>query len=103
MREKQKLYLMQNSAQLSKIGIAINPIRRRRQLETASGLKIEIIRCWSPAEAASAYTIEQYLHSHFARRRLEGEWFTHISPKEVELAGYDLLECNHDGSPRREP
>jgi hypothetical protein len=92
---------MQNSANLSKIGIAKNPLKRKRQLELTSGLQIDIIRCWSSTEQVTAKKVEAYMHQHFARKRLQGEWFTQITPKEVEMAGYDLLECNSDGTDRR--
>lgn len=91
---------MENTAKLNKIGVAINPTRRQRQLELASGMKIDIIKCWTTLDD-TAYNVEQYLHRLYARRRLEGEWFTNISIPDVEYAGYELIECNHDGSDKR--
>lgn len=101
LRESQRLYLMQNSLQLSKIGVALNPERRRRSLETSSGLSIDLVKCWQVLDG-TALQAEQYLHRHFARRRHQGEWFDNITVPDVEFAGYDLKQCNPDGSERRE-
>ena len=101
MRSEQRLYLMENSAQLNKIGIAKNPQTRKRQLELASGQKIKIIKCWETI-GVKALEVEQSLHVQYARRRQQGEWFTHITVGEIEmLSGYDLIECHHDGTLRR--
>lgn len=91
---------MQNSMNLSKIGISKNPETRRRQLELTSGLSITIVKCWTTLDA-SAIVVEQDLHRIFSRRRLQGEWFTNISIADIEYAGYDLLECNHNGTTKR--
>jgi hypothetical protein len=99
-RENQRLYLMENDHQLNKIGIAINPVKRQRQLELASGTHIKIIRCWQTTDAR-AIDVEKGLHSLFSRRRVQGEWFTHISIPDIEYAGYELTQCNNDGSIRR--
>ena len=100
LRQKQRLYLMSNPFNLHKIGIAINPNKRRRQIELASGNPITIIKCWETLDAP-ALEVEQYLHRLYARRRKQGEWFDNISIPDIEYAGYELKECNNDGSPRR--
>jgi hypothetical protein len=92
---------MQNSLQLSKIGVALNPERRRRSLETSSGLSIDLVKCWQVLDG-TALQAEQYLHRTFARRRKAGEWFDNISISDVEYAGYELKQCNTDGTTRRE-
>ena len=96
----QVLYLMENSNNLNKIGISNNPTRRKRQIELASGTRVRIIKCWHTLDA-KAFEVEQYLHRLFSRRRLQGEWFSKIKVADIEYAGYDLLECNHDGSLKR--
>lgn len=96
----QRLYLMENTAKLNKIGIGVNPLRRKRQLELTSGLPITIVKTWATLDA-TAHHVEQALHRIYSRRRMQGEWFTHISVADIEYAGYDLLECNHDGSLKR--
>lgn len=96
----QRLYLMENTNNLNKIGISINPTRRKRQIELASGTRVCIIKCWETLDA-TARSVEQYLHRLFARRRVQGEWFTHISIPDIEYAGYELTECNHDGTIKR--
>lgn len=96
----QVLYLMENSNNLNKIGISNNPTRRKRQIELASGTRVRIMKCWRTLDA-TALEVEQYLHIRFARKRLQGEWFTNITIKDIEYAGYELVECNNDGSKRR--
>ncbi len=100
MKDKQRLYLMSNPTGLKKVGIALNPDKRKRQIELTSGHKVDIIRCWQVIDA-TAREAEQYIHRLYARRRVEGEWFTQMSVQDVEYAGYDMVECNHNGTIRR--
>jgi hypothetical protein len=100
MRAKQVLYLMSNPFKLFKIGISKNPIKRCRQIELASGSPVAIIKCWQTLDAP-AFEVEQYLHRLFARKRKQGEWFDNITISDIEYAGYDLTECNHNGTLRR--
>lgn len=99
-KKKQVLYMMVNGSGLIKVGISNNPLRRKRQIELASGSSVSIIKCWQTLDA-SAFEVEQYLHRLYARRRKQGEWFDNISIPDIEYAGYELKECNNDGSPRR--
>jgi hypothetical protein len=91
---------MENSNNLNKIGIAKNPLIRKRQLELASGCQIRIMKCWQTLDA-SALEVEQYLHKLFSRRRCEGEWFSKINIHDIEYCGYELKECNHNGLEKR--
>lgn len=93
----QRLYLMENTNNLNKIGISNNPLRRKRQIELASGTHVCIIKCWETLDAP-AREVEQYLHANFSRKRLQGEWFSKITVADIEYAGYDLRECNHNGT-----
>lgn len=99
-REEQRLYLMENAFGMSKIGISTNPERRRRQLENAAGVPVYLIKCWRTTEE-TAYKVEQDLHVAFSRRRMGGEWFSHISLADIEFFGHELIECNSDGSTKR--
>lgn len=92
--------MMENDLGLIKVGISKNPVKRRRQIELASGSSVSILKCWQTLDAP-ALEVEQYIHRHFARKRKNGEWFENISIPDVEYAGYDLLECNSDGTTRR--
>lgn len=96
----QRLYLMENEANLNKIGIARNPTKRKRQLEYSSGLKIRILKTWECLDS-KARTVEQFLHVLYSRRRVMGEWFNGISVSDVEFCGFELKECNTDGSVKR--
>lgn len=92
--------MMVNASGLIKVGISNNPLRRRRQIELASGSSVSIIKCWQTLDAP-AFEVEQFLHRQFARKRKQGEWFENISVPDVEYAGYDLVQCNSDGTTRR--
>jgi hypothetical protein len=59
------------------------------------------MKCWQTLDA-SALEVEQYLHARFSRRRKEGEWFDNITIPDIEYAGYELTECNHNGTLRRQ-
>ena len=65
------VYLMQSELTgLLKIGISKDPIQRRRNLETAQGGKIELLKI-----IAGGKNIEKKLHEKFSTYRKDGEWF----------------------------
>lgn len=84
----QKLYLLQNSNGLFKIGISIDPYKRARTLANASGYQIDVIAMW---EMLDSYNQEQSLHKIFKKFRKAGEWFDKfdLTPEEIE----DNLTC----------
>lgn len=94
----QRLYLMDNGLGLQKIGISIDPSHRKRQLELTSGLRLTILKSWETLDLP-AHLVERGLHTVFARKRQQGEWFKNITVQDIELAGYELRECRHDGFP----
>lgn len=53
-----------------KIGIAYDPDRRLRTLQTGSSRPLRLL-----ATAPGGQNVESRLHSRFASQRLEGEWF----------------------------
>ena len=56
----------------TKIGISLDPERRRRQIETSSGCRVEqfeVFHVYAPGPC------ERYLHQVYGPWRLEGEWF----------------------------
>lgn len=56
-----------------KIGIAANPIKRLRQLQTGNGHQLSILKAIS---AVAARRVEQELHRQFGHYRQTGEWFS---------------------------
>jgi hypothetical protein len=54
-----------------KVGIATNPRRRLRELQTAHAHEL-VIRRMTPG----GLDLEQKIHKQFAHLRLRGEWFT---------------------------
>jgi hypothetical protein len=67
-----------------KIGIAVSSIARLRGLQTGNFRKLEII-----AESWGNKDDEQWVHSFFAKDRLQGEWF--VRTPEMQRF-YDLLQ-----------
>jgi len=65
------VYLMFSNG-LYKIGISSDPMRRRKEIERASGRPVQMIAyTW----ARDAWSRERTLHNHFSGFRREGEWF----------------------------
>lgn len=65
------VYLMQNQL-LYKIGVSVDPERRRRQIEKASGLPTRLL---AMVASNDPYALERSLHERFGDYREEGEWF----------------------------
>lgn len=95
--KQQRLYAMTNPLNLIKIGVSINPLQRKRQLELTSGLSITILKAWETLDLP-ARQVEQQLHREFGRKRLNGEWFKGVTLSDIEFAGFELRQCNHDGT-----
>lgn len=71
--QKKKLYLIENPEnETYKIGKSKNPNKRLKQLQTANGIKLNLIHCF---ESEFVDTIERYLHKRFLSCKIEGEWF----------------------------
>lgn len=68
------LYLAESSTGLLKIGISVNPVKRVRQLTTASGTPVTLLGVWDVE--LNARIVESRMHSIFKDFRLEGEWFS---------------------------
>ena len=95
MRHK-KIYLMKHESGLVKIGVSIDPIDRRRQIQANSGIKTELVH--SIDIDCEPFTLEAKLHRHYKHLRVFGEWFRnedHIEsdfPEEVLRIQEQLLE-----------
>lgn len=70
--DTQKLYLMHNSFGLHKIGISMDPERRRNEIRLSSGAEVELVKVW---ECRNARASESNLHGIFSSYRRNGEWF----------------------------
>jgi hypothetical protein len=68
----------------SKIGYAVVPAKRLKQLQALQEGKMIILGEW-PAVGRLAFKIERYVHWQFRDRHFRGEWF-HVSLSEVEAA-----------------
>lgn len=79
---KQSLYLMKNELGLFKIGISVNPEKRRNEIKNSSGFNVELIKAWETTDSAA--TVERKLHSLFSSKRTHGEWFTDLTIEDIE-------------------
>lgn len=75
------VYLLQGgfSVDLYKIGCSIDPQRRILQLESAIGMKLQLLH---KIHADDLYDAESQLHRRFAGRRVAGEWFA-LTPEDI--------------------
>lgn len=77
------VYFISNGAYV-KIGVASNPKKRLKALQTGNPHKLELLRVIKGGHAEEAA-----LHAHFAHLRVNGEWFKyhsemlHIEPRVV--------------------
>lgn len=65
---------MRNAVGNYKIGVSVDPEQRRRNLQTASGLPIEIVGVYETE--LYAYGCENQAHQFYREYRLLGEWFS---------------------------
>lgn len=65
------IYLIRGGA-FYKIGIADNPQKRLKELQTGNAERLELVRAVACLDAKNA---ERFLHSHFRRKQRVGEWF----------------------------
>lgn len=70
-----------------KIGIATNPLKRQREITTATGLAVELVTSRVFSTRLSAAAVERKLHKRFNRWRQFGEWFA--MPAERAVAALD--------------
>ncbi len=86
----QLLYLMENNNGLLKIGISIEPVRRARNLTTASGVPVHLVAVWKLDK--NTRKVEGQLHKSFSKYRLEGDWFSpgSVTPEKIEAK----ISCN---------
>ncbi len=84
------VYVMQ-AGDRTKIGIAVDPMLRKRQMQNASGQDVVLRSSRQFSTRLSAAAVEKKLHSRFGRYRLHGEWFSVAADKAVEamLAAVD--------------
>jgi len=67
------IYLIeQQGTNLYKIGISKNPEERVKQLQTANGVKLDLIKQF---KTEFDYKLERVLHRHFQSKKTIGEFF----------------------------
>lgn len=70
----QGVYVIGSQRGMQKIGVAARPELRLAQLQTASGLRLEL-HLFVRGAGLDAFELERLAHGHLAARRREGEWF----------------------------
>jgi len=58
-----------------KIGLAIDPLRRVKELQTGNARRLHLLMKIGPMSDMRAVSIERKLHRRFKKWRLVGEWF----------------------------
>ena len=58
-----------------KIGIAVDPLRRIRELQTGNARRLHLLMKIGPMSEKLAAATERKLHKRFKKWRLVGEWF----------------------------
>jgi len=70
--DDQRVYVIQHQLGPVKIGIAKDPESRMREIQVSSPFTLKLRKTGNPTDARE---VEAYLHQHFRRYRLSGEWF----------------------------
>ena len=83
MKNEQQLYLMKNDFGLYKIGISLNPKKRRLDIQNNSGVGTQIVKTWDTTRLA--FDVEQALHRELDKFRKHGEWFDYDEQKLLKL------------------
>ena len=73
LQENQKLYIMKNSFGLFKVGISLNPMKRRGDIQNASGVPTELVAEFETVR--NAMIVEREIHGILSEFRRHGEWF----------------------------
>ena len=91
---KGKIYFIRDGLGNIKIGIAKDPSRRKKELQTANPNELEIFFIMSVPKMWDAQVIEKELHERFSDCRKIGEWFAEdpvidwLRNGEIVVGGY---------------
>jgi predicted GIY-YIG superfamily endonuclease len=70
------IYVIQAEGGPAKIGIASNPARRIREMQTGHFARLTVAYSSSPFRSMDAEDVERRVHQILAEKRLCGEWFS---------------------------
>ena len=79
------LYVVGGAFGPVRIGVAIDPRKRRRELQVGSPLKLELALAWPCANRLDADAVVEELYRRFAARRAHGRWYR-VSAVDVRSA-----------------
>jgi hypothetical protein len=85
------LYLME-AREFVKIGIAINPIRRLKGIQSGCPLPVRLARAWSVSDDYYALLSEKVAHETLGKWRVQGEWFE-LGAQSVIAVLRDIVEA----------
>lgn len=69
------IYVITCGSAFIKVGVALNPSKRLKDLQTGAPLKLRLFDMVKIATARQAYKYENEVHRRLARFASEGEWF----------------------------
>ncbi len=76
-----------------KIGLAVDPLRRVRELQTGNARRLHLLMKIGPMSDKRAAAIERKLHKRFKRWRLVGEWF---EPRVIKMMEYNMSDLEYE-------
>jgi len=98
--DDQQVYVIEHELGLYKIGIAMKPEQRLRELQVGSAFTLTLRQTENPVDAKR---VEEFLHEKLSRYHFRGEWFdlpeqmldltipTHVSPAGVPNKEVDII------------
>lgn len=85
-KSTQQVYVIRAKGSNSlKIGISDNPLKRMSEIQTGNHETLELSMVMTPI-STTASSIEKFLHKHFKKQKLRGEWFKDITNSEIIAA-----------------
>lgn len=89
-----KIYILSSGLlenKVLKIGITNNIEKRLKSIKTGNPEKVELIFIEEIPSYVNIREMENWLHSVFGKNRLEGEWFSNLTKKEIRKKIFNFL------------
>lgn len=79
------IYVIQTSdKKYLKVGVAGCCLSRLKQLQTGNPQKLLIITTYEYESSEQAFKMEKIIHKKLKSKRLTGEWFNNVTPRDIE-------------------
>ena len=86
-------FIMDESKGAVKIGLAVSPLARLRELQTGNPTPLKLMRVWADSTA----TDERWFHWYLAKHKINGEWFKYYDEDEGAFLEMPVLVRRCDG------